>query len=266
MGGQLARRGDAADLRRAKRLAECRLQRFRRQPAGAQQHRGVAVEADDRAFQPHRTGAAIQHGGDAARQARHHMIRGRGADPARGVGDGRGHRPAELRQQGARHRMRGHAQGHGVQTRPSPTARGRAPRAAAAPASADRARRPAPARSAVSRPFHQCLRLRRIRDMHDQRIEGGPALGRIDRRDRGTLSAHRRQGRRPSRSGRRRRRPPPEARAARQIPRHRRVRRCVVAGMAGSCALTPRFGCAGAGGCSSSEACGASLQRRDPDL
>ena len=58
-----------------------------------------------------------------------------------------------------------------------------------------------------------------VGDVHDQRVEGGPALGGEDAGDRSARSRRRRRGRRPSRSGRRRARRRARSPAAARTPR-----------------------------------------------
>ena len=84
-------------------------------------------------------------------------------------------------------------------------------RATAAPASAAPARRPAPASAPGRRTRATVSTAAQIGQMHDQRVEAGPPLGLEDPRHRHDPTAHRRPGRRPSRSERRPARPPPEA-------------------------------------------------------
>ena len=89
------------------RRADTGLQRLGRDAAGAQQN--GRIKGEDRRFDPHFAGAAVQHRLDPARKARHHMLGPRRADLAGGVGRGPGQRPVKGPQEGAGDRMRGQA-------------------------------------------------------------------------------------------------------------------------------------------------------------
>ena len=86
--------------------------RLGRDAAGAQQGGAVAGPADDGGFKAHRAGTGIKDGGDPSIKATvgiQHMGGAGRADPARGIGRGRGQRACQA-QQGLGDRMGGHAQ------------------------------------------------------------------------------------------------------------------------------------------------------------
>ena len=97
--GQLARRCRPCRVAtRFRNLAEWfakqRFQRLGGHATGAQQT-GIGVGTDNRRFQPHRTGPAVQHGGYPAGKTVQHMIGAGGRYPTRRVGRRGSHRPAK---------------------------------------------------------------------------------------------------------------------------------------------------------------------------
>ena len=181
---KLARGADRAVLGWQKGPSQGGLDRLGGQASGPQQ--AGRTKAQNRRFDPHAAGPAIDHRGDAARQPRQHMRRPRRADPARPVGRGRRHRPAEGRQQALRHRMGGHAHRDRGQprrdqrTQPVPCRQRQHQRQRPRP----ERRRERPRIGVENRdPFCR----RKVGHMHDKRVELGPPLGRIDRRHRRAL-------------------------------------------------------------------------------
>lgn len=81
---------------------------------GPQDDGHAAGEVDDRGFEPHLAGAAVEDQRHPATEFLAHVVGGGGADAAEAVGRGRGDAGAEGAQQLERHRMIGHPQPDGV--------------------------------------------------------------------------------------------------------------------------------------------------------
>ena len=196
-----------------------------RQPAGPQQ-RGSPRQDTIVEFNADRARSAVDDQVDPAAQIGQHMRRAGRRHVAGAVGRGRDHRPAECRKQ--RLRATGCA-GTRTATVSSPagarSATGQSGRFGSTSVSGP-GQNAAASRSRVGVESARAARAASmIGDMRDQRIEGRPALGLVEPRDRLAVGARRRPGRRRSRSGRRQaRRPPGSARAAAIAARDRPFR------------------------------------------
>ena len=154
-----------------------------RQAAGTQQHRRLEA-SDNGGFDADLDRAAVDDQIDPPGEVALHMGRRGRRDMARQIRRRRHHRPAEGAQDLPRH---ADAPEPGSRRYRARRWRDRPPRSRwswAAPASAAPARTPRPARSPGASKRADPPGGLEIADMGDQRIEGGPALGLIEPRDR----------------------------------------------------------------------------------
>ncbi len=158
-------------------------QRLRRHRAGAQDARPVVQQAEHGGFDPDRARAAIDHELDLVAEIGEHVV-GAGRRQAAGrIGARRRQRQASHHQQGLRDVVRRHADRDAVEP-----GGGQQRDAAIAPPRQHQGERAGPEAARDHLRLGRQLGILRgagdVGDMHDQRIEAGPALGGKDRGDR----------------------------------------------------------------------------------
>jgi len=150
---------------------------------GAEQAGRPAGQRDDGRFEAVRGGPGVDNERDAAAQAGEDMLRAGRADPAAGIGGGGGERAAGRLEQVAHRRMGGRADRDRGEAGGDQRGDGGVP--------AERQDEGQRARPVRVRQLHGLLAefgdfngLPNVQDMDDERVEGRPALGLVDARDR----------------------------------------------------------------------------------
>ena len=173
---------DRAGIGPRQRTAEHALDLGARNSSWTQQCRGRET-ADDGGFDADLHCSSINDQVDPPRKIALHMRRCRRGNMAGQVGRGRHHRAAEFVQDVAGHRMGGNADCNGVEA-----GRGKFGHRAVRSLRQHQRQRARPERVSERKrrgiETGDPVRGFEIADMHDQRIEGGPALGAVEPRDR----------------------------------------------------------------------------------